>query len=65
MQQLQYAAQVTSTPTMFYVNNAADKRSMEDVWYLDSGCSNHMTGREDVLTDIDRSITAKVAMGTG
>ncbi|CAL8157374.1 unnamed protein product [Prunus armeniaca] len=65
VQQLQYAAQVTSTPTMFYVNNAADKRSMEDVWYLDSRCSNHMTGREDVLTDIDRSITAKVAMGTG
>ncbi|XP_020423037.1 uncharacterized protein LOC109950016 [Prunus persica] len=64
-QQLQYATQVTSTPTMFYVNNAADKRFMEDVWYLDSGCSNHMTGREDVLTDIDRSITAKVAMGTG
>ncbi|CAL8152291.1 unnamed protein product [Prunus armeniaca] len=38
---------------------------MEDVWYLDSGCSNHMTGKEDVLTDIDRSIIAKVAMGTG
>ncbi|CAL2255687.1 unnamed protein product [Prunus armeniaca] len=65
VQQLQYAAQVTSTPTVFYVNNAADKRSMEDVWYLDSGCSNHMTGKEDVLTDIDRSIMAKVAMGTG
>ncbi|CAL8152754.1 unnamed protein product [Prunus armeniaca] len=65
VQQLQYAAQVTSSPTVFYVNNAVDKRSMEDVWYLDSGCSNHMTGREDVLTDIDRSITEKVAIGTG
>jgi len=56
---------VEATPTMFYVNNAADKRSMEDVWYLDSGCSNHMTGREDVLVDVDINITAKVAMGTG
>ncbi|CAL8997273.1 unnamed protein product [Prunus brigantina] len=64
-QQLQYATQVTSTPTMFYVNNATEKRSMEEVWYLDSGCSNHMTGREDVLIDIDRNVTAKVAMGTG
>ncbi|BBG99019.1 BURP domain-containing protein, partial [Prunus dulcis] len=64
-QQLQYATQVTSTPTMFYVNNATEKRSMEKVWYLDSGCSNHMTGREDVLIDIDRNVTAKVAMGTG
>ncbi|CAL9019344.1 unnamed protein product [Prunus brigantina] len=64
-QQLNYATQIPSSPTMFFVNNAIDKRPMEDVWYLDSGCSNHMTGREDVLIDIDRSITAKVAMGTG
>ncbi|CAL9009259.1 unnamed protein product [Prunus brigantina] len=53
-----------TAPTMFFVNNASDKRPMEDVWYLDSGCSNHMTGREDVLVDIDKSITTKVAMGT-
>ncbi|KAI5342698.1 hypothetical protein L3X38_010574 [Prunus dulcis] len=50
---------------MFYANNATEKKSMEEVWYLDSGCSNHMTGREDVLIDIDRNVTAKVAMGTG
>ncbi|CAN6694238.1 unnamed protein product [Malus baccata var. baccata] len=62
VQQLNYATQV---PTMFYVNNAVDKKSMEDVWYVDSGCSNHMTGREDVLVDVDRSITAKVEMGAG
>ncbi|CAL9030392.1 unnamed protein product [Prunus brigantina] len=65
MQQVNYATQAPTAPTMFFVNNAADKRPMEDVWYLDSGCSNHMTGREDVLIDIDRSITAKVAMGIG
>ncbi|KAI5352997.1 hypothetical protein L3X38_005889 [Prunus dulcis] len=64
-QQLQIATQVTSSPTMFYANNATEKRSMEEVWYLDSGCSNHMTGREDFLIDIDRNVTAKVAMGTG
>ncbi|KAI5343245.1 hypothetical protein L3X38_011121 [Prunus dulcis] len=50
---------------MFYANNATEKRSMEEVWYLDSGCSNHMIGREDVLIDIDRNVIAKVAMGTG
>ncbi|CAN6694371.1 unnamed protein product [Malus baccata var. baccata] len=37
----------------------------EDIWYVDSGCSNHMTGREDLLENIDRSVTAKVEMGTG
>ncbi|XP_068308820.1 uncharacterized protein [Pyrus communis] len=65
VQQLNYATQVSSTPTMFYASNAVDMRSIEYVWYVDSGCSNHMTGREDVLVDIDRSRTAKVEMGTG
>ncbi|CAN6688832.1 unnamed protein product [Malus baccata var. baccata] len=62
VQQLNYTTQVL---TMFYVNNAVDKKPMEDVWYVDNGYSNHMTGREDVLVDVDRSITAKVEMGTG
>ncbi|XP_068336433.1 uncharacterized protein [Pyrus communis] len=45
--------------------HCVNKKSIEDVWYVDSGCSNHMTGRKDVLVDIDRSITAKVKLGTG
>ncbi|KAM0973674.1 hypothetical protein ACFX2C_016966 [Malus domestica] len=65
VQQLNFAAQVPSTTTMFYVSNEVDKKTIEDVWYVDSGCSNHMTGKEDILIDIDRSITAKVEMGTG
>ena len=44
---------------------AAAVKKGEDVWYVDSGCSNHMTGREDLLENIDRSVTAKVEMGTG
>ncbi|KAM1940238.1 hypothetical protein ACFX13_027963 [Malus domestica] len=64
VQQLNYATQVTSTPTMFYTSNAVNMKSIEGVWYGDSGCSNHVNGREYVLVDIDRSITAKVEMGT-
>ncbi|KAI5325092.1 hypothetical protein L3X38_034166 [Prunus dulcis] len=30
-----------------------------------NGCSNHMTGKEDLLVDIDKNWTAKVKMGTG
>ncbi|KAI5342683.1 hypothetical protein L3X38_010559 [Prunus dulcis] len=56
-----------STPTMFYASNKgfASVKGCDDIWYLDSGCSNHMIGREDVLIDVDRNITTKVAMGTG
>ncbi|CAL2225182.1 unnamed protein product [Prunus armeniaca] len=65
-QQLNYATQTESTPTMFYASNkgSASVKGCDDVWYLDSRCNNHMTGREDVLVDVDRNITAKVAMAT-
>ncbi|CAL2277748.1 unnamed protein product [Prunus armeniaca] len=60
-QQLNYATQTESTPTMFYASNKGftSVKGCDDAWYLDSGCS-----REDVLVDVDKNITAKVAMGT-
>ncbi|CAN6704528.1 unnamed protein product [Malus baccata var. baccata] len=64
-QQANYAKQVENNPTMFCVCMAAAVKKGEDVWYVDSGCSNHMTRREDLLENIDRSVTAKVEMGTG
>ncbi|CAL8151030.1 unnamed protein product [Prunus armeniaca] len=62
-----YATQVEAAQTMFYASNAigAGITRDEEVWYLDSGCSNHMTGKEDLLVDIDINVTAKVEMGTG
>ncbi|CAL2268329.1 unnamed protein product [Prunus armeniaca] len=66
MQHVNYATQVTKTPTMFYPSKvSASMEGSVDVWYLDSGCSNHMTGKEDLLVDIDKTVIAKVAMGTG
>ncbi|XP_016649641.1 PREDICTED: uncharacterized protein LOC107881088 [Prunus mume] len=67
VQQLKYATQVESTPTMFYASNKPNTsvKGYDDVWYVDSGCSNHMTGREDLLVNIDKNVTAKVEMGTG
>ncbi|CAL2269941.1 unnamed protein product [Prunus armeniaca] len=52
---------------MFYASNNSNTsvKGYEDVWYIDSGCSNHMTGKEDLLVDIDKNMTAKVEMGTG
>ncbi|KAI5352878.1 hypothetical protein L3X38_005770 [Prunus dulcis] len=66
-QHVNYATQVEAAPTMFYASNAsgAGVTRDEEIWYLDSGCSNHMTGKEDLLVDIDRNVTAKVEMGTG
>lgn len=40
-------------------------KKISDEWYIDSGCSSHMTSREDLLVDIDRGVKAKVQVGTG
>ncbi|CAN6681975.1 unnamed protein product [Malus baccata var. baccata] len=64
-QHANFVNEVNDTPTMFYVCNNATVKKCEDTWYVESGCSNHMTGREELLVDIDRTMTTKVEMGTG
>ncbi|CAL9013160.1 unnamed protein product [Prunus brigantina] len=65
VQQGHFANQVEETGNLFYANHTETERRVSDEWYIDSGCSNHMTSREDLLVDIDRRVKAKVQVGTG
>ncbi|KAG6419902.1 hypothetical protein SASPL_116414 [Salvia splendens] len=49
---------------MFYASQSK-KQKDEDMWYLDSGCSNHMTGDESIFVSIDTSVNSQVKMGNG
>ncbi|KAI5313515.1 hypothetical protein L3X38_042691 [Prunus dulcis] len=60
-----YANQVEETGTLFYMCNAATDVKKNHSWYINSGCSNHMTGNEGLLVDIQRNLNSKVKMGTG
>ncbi|XP_049394550.1 uncharacterized protein LOC125858797 [Solanum stenotomum] len=42
-----------------------DVSAKSNKWYIDSGCSNHMTGDEKVFLSINSSITTKERMGNG
>jgi hypothetical protein len=53
-----------STATMYYACHAASIED-ENVWFVDSACSNHMTSQESKLIDLDKEITCKVKMGSG
>jgi hypothetical protein len=35
-----------------------------DIWYLDSGCSNHMTRNLELFSSLDKSVQTKVTLGT-
>ena len=34
-----------------------------DIWYLDSSCSNHMTGNSSLFSSLDDSIQIDVTLG--
>jgi hypothetical protein len=36
-----------------------------DVWYVDNGCSNHMTGDESFFCKFDRAVTIQIIMNNG
>ena len=60
-----YANEVEEEGTMFYACHSASVVKNSSVWYVDSACSNHMTGHESLLIEVNRNVTAKVKMGTG
>ncbi|KAL6321416.1 hypothetical protein AAG906_016515 [Vitis piasezkii] len=36
-----------------------------NVWFLDNGCTNHMTGNKNIFLDTDTTINSQVKMGNG
>lgn len=40
-----------------------NKANREDVWFLDSGCSNHMTGDKDWFCNLEGDFTRTVKLG--
>ncbi|CAD6255874.1 unnamed protein product [Miscanthus lutarioriparius] len=49
-------------PELHYTNDGV---SYGDVWYLDNGASNHMTGDRAKFRDIDSTVSGKVTFGDG
>ena len=40
------------------------QEKLEDVWFLDSGCSNHMTGNISMFSNLDENVKSEVTTGT-
>ncbi|KAI5317006.1 hypothetical protein L3X38_036713 [Prunus dulcis] len=49
---------------LFYAKCATTETTQGE-WYIDSGCSNHMTGNVDLLVDVRTNVAGKMQMPTG
>ena len=48
---------------MFLSCHLSEDKQSEDLWLLDSGCSNHMTSNKRLLSSLDASITSEITLG--
>ena len=58
MHELVYLNEDKVMPSKFETQSGAD-----NVWYLDNGASNHMTGNQGYFTSLNEKITGKVRFG--
>ena len=49
---------------MFYTCMNAEAKE-DKVWFLDSDCSNHITGNKELFVKLDESITNQVILDDG
>ena len=50
---------------IFYSCLNSSQESLDDIWYVDSGCSNHMTGNKNSFVDYDENISSQIILGGG
>ncbi|XP_068338928.1 uncharacterized protein [Pyrus communis] len=65
VQKANNANQLEMTGNLFYANNTVTEPKVNGKWYIDSGCSNHMTGNVDLLVEVRTNVAGKVQMPTG
>ncbi|XP_074345106.1 uncharacterized protein LOC141684164 [Apium graveolens] len=49
--------------TAMFLTYKGDEERKKNVWYLDLGASNHMTGHKELFTEIDDAISGEVSFG--
>jgi len=64
--QYKHKANVTESETsdaMFLSCQVSEQVLDKNIWLLDSGCSNHMTGHKDLISNLDTSATTTISLG--
>ena len=64
--QYKHKANVTESETsdaMFLSCQVSEQVLDKNIWLLDSGCGNHMTGHKDLISNLDTSATTTISLG--
>eukprot|EP01018_Ginkgo_biloba_P021449 Gb_26759 [translate_table: standard] len=61
-QRVNFVEENEESGSMFFTCNVAEE-FLKDVWFLDSGCSNHMTGNKKLFSKLDESVQSQVKLG--
>jgi hypothetical protein len=61
--QANYAEEDDTQSTLFMTSSSVDKIDASSIWFLDSGCSNHMSGFKQLFEDLDETCKLKVKLG--
>ena len=49
----------------FFLACNMDEENNEDIWFIDSGCSNHMTGNISMFSMLDENVKSQVTLCHG
>jgi hypothetical protein len=52
-----------ASPTNLFLSYDKAENGTKDIWYLDSGCSNHMSGNRKLFFTMDESFKSKIKLG--
>ena len=58
-----YAELDETEEMLLMAHDECDDEKSAEIWFLDSGCSNHMTGNKQWFTDIDEQYQQSVKLG--
>ncbi|KAK3007873.1 hypothetical protein RJ639_014795 [Escallonia herrerae] len=62
VQQASFTEAKESEASLFYACQSATKKN-DEMWFLDSGCSNHMAREKSLFLNIDSTVNTKVKLG--
>ncbi|KAK3000462.1 hypothetical protein RJ639_021063 [Escallonia herrerae] len=63
-QQASFTEEKGSEASLFYACQSATEKN-DEMWFLDSGCSNHMAREKSLFLDMDSTVNTKVKLGNG